>query len=130
MAGEAFILSLGPDPAGMLRIWGVHVMIGAFLSTTFVLLGRNRAEWNFLDLLAFLLPFATWHALGSIFSFEGKTLGNLAEPIYLSFGIPVAAAIRVVAGPRADKRLMSLSLVALLCLTATGIYLWTPALPE
>jgi hypothetical protein len=81
------------------------------------------------DLLAFLLPFAAWVALISA-SFVGKSLGNLAEPIYFSFAIPVAALLRAIAGAQFEERTSSIGLVILLSLIAACFYSWTPPLPE
>jgi hypothetical protein len=92
-------------------------------------LGRKRIHWGLLDLLAFLLPFAVWAAL-MFASSSGKSLANLAEPFYFSFAIPVAALVRVMVGTHVDERTRSICLVALLCLTAAAVYVWTPAIPE
>jgi hypothetical protein len=75
---------------GMLWLWGIHLAIGAVLSAPVVVWGVGRVHWSLLDLLAFFLPFALWLALSQHFP-GGKSLANLAEPLYFSFAIPVAA---------------------------------------
>jgi hypothetical protein len=114
---------------GMLWIWTLHTLIGASLSSPIVLLGCKRVHWGFSDSLAFFLPFTAWLGLMTA-SGIGKSLANLIEPVFISFAFPVAALIRVVVGTRAREKTVSIVLVALLCVTAAGVYWWTPALPE
>jgi hypothetical protein len=121
--------SRGPEWFAMLRIWGVHSAIGAALSAPVIVLGRRRVHWGLLDLLAFLLPFAVWLSLMNASSI-GKSLANLAEPIYLSLMIPVAALARVIVGSNVEERACSIGLVGLLSLVAAGVYWWMPPLPE
>jgi hypothetical protein len=131
VAAIAFVLaeSRGPEWMAMLWLWGIHLGIGAVLSAPVVVWGIGRVHWSLLDLLAFLLPFALWFALSQHFP-AGKSLANLAEPLYFSFAIPVAALARVVVGARVPERACSVALVVLLCFVASGVYVWTPALPE
>jgi hypothetical protein len=120
---------LGPECLGMLWIWTVHSLIGAVLSAPIVFMGRKRAHWGLLDLLAFLLPFAVWCALMKVSS-QGKSLSNLGEPFFFGFAIPIAALVRVIVGAHVDERRCSTSLIVLLILVAAGVYWWTPSLPE
>lgn len=110
-------------------IWLIHSVTGAALSVPVLFFGRKRVHWSLVDLLAFVLPFAAWATLFYNDS-DGKSLANLIEPVYFSAAIPVAALIRVVLGDRASERAASIGLVALLCVTAIGVYWWMPALPE
>jgi hypothetical protein len=119
----------GPEWMGMLWLWCIHLGIGAVLSAPVVVWGIGRVHWSLLDLLAFLLPFALWFALSQHFPI-GKSLANFAEPLYFSFAIPVAALARIVVGARVPERACSVALVVLLCFVASGVYVWTPALPE
>jgi hypothetical protein len=129
-AGAVFAaISRGPEPLGMLSIWTGHAMIGSLLSARIVLFGRRRVHWESLDLLAFLLPFATWVALMN-YSSVGKSLGNLAEPMLLSLTFPIAALLRVGVGTRINQRLCSIGLVTLLCITSAAVHRLTPSLPE
>jgi hypothetical protein len=128
--GLAVLMLFGEMGMGMLYIWTIHAAIGATLSAPVVFLGRERARWSRWDLLAFVLPFGVWLGLMVALGGAGKSLANLGEPFYFSLAIPVAALVRVVLGPRVPGRACSLVLVALLCLTAAGVYWWTPPLPE
>lgn len=113
----------------MLWLWFVHVFFG-FLSSSFALvLGTGRVRWRLQDLSAFILPFGVWLALFCAFP-TGKSLANLAEPIYFSPAIGAAALIRVLAGDRIGPRALSAALVGLLCLVAVGVFRLTPCLPE
>jgi hypothetical protein len=114
----------------MLWIWVVHLVIGAMLSAPVVFAGRKRVHWRLLDLSAFLLPFSVWVALLNAVSLGKGSTNLLGEPFILSLAIAVAALTRVVVGSRVDERLSSISLVAILCLTAAAIYGLTPSLPE
>jgi hypothetical protein len=131
IAVSAVVLSVcrGPLVLGWLWSWFFHWVIGASLSAPIVFFGRKRVHWNLLDLLAFLIPFGIWVALMNA-SAQGKTLANLAEPIYFSFAIPVAALVRVMVGAQSKERACSIDLVGLLSLVAAGFYWWMPALPE
>jgi len=131
VAATATVLAVsrGPEVMGFLWLWVLHSVTGAVLSAPVVYFGRKRVHWSALDLLAFLLPFAVWVALMNASSM-GKSLANLIEPVFFSFAIPIAALVRLMAGAQAKERAWSIGLVALLCLTAAGVYLWTPALPE
>lgn len=123
----AFALASGG--LGMLWIWSLHTVIGAVLCSPIVFFGRKRVHWTFLDLLALLLPFTIWLGL-MMFLGTGKSLANLIEPVFISLALPVAALIRVLVGPRASERVVSIGLVALLCVTGIGVYGLTPPLPE
>jgi hypothetical protein len=131
VAATAVVLAVirGREWMAMLWIWGFHSIIGALLSAPIVLLGRKRAHWSPLDLLAFLLPFGVWGALMNAHSVS-KSLANLSEPFFFAFAIPVAALLRVVLGAHVNERACSTGLVVLLILVAAGVYQWTPALPE
>ncbi len=128
-AAAVLTVSRGPEWMAMLWIWGVHSVIGAVLSSPVVFLGRKRVHWGRLELLAFLLPFAVWAALMNESS-TGKSLGNLGEPFLFAVAIPVAAMVRVIVGAHVEEKVMSIILVASLCLCAAGVYWLTPALPE
>lgn len=117
------------ESLAILWIWTVHALIGSLLSAPIVLLGRRQVHWECLDLLALLLPFATRVALTN-HSSVGKSLGNLAEPMFLSLAFPIAALLRVGLSARINQRLCSISLVALLCITSAAVYRLTPSLPE
>jgi hypothetical protein len=119
----------GPEWMGMLTIWSIHCVIGAVLSAPIVILGGKRVHWGLLDLLAFLLPFAVWGTLMNVSS-NGKSSANLGEPFYFGFAIPLAALARVILGAHVKQRACSISLVVILILVATGVYWWTPSLPE
>ncbi len=113
-----------------LWIWILHAGIAAISTAPIVFLGRKRVHWSPYDLLAFVLPFSVWLVLMESSGVEGKSLANLGEPLYFSLSVPAAALMRVIVGNRVRVGICSISLVMLLCLVATCVYWWTPALPE
>jgi hypothetical protein len=120
-----------PDRAALLELWMIHSAVAAILSSPIVFLGRTRVHWSGWDLLAFVLPFGVWLGLMTSPAESGKSLANLfEEPIYFSVAIPITALIRVMLGTRVRERACSIGLVTLLCLTAFGVFWWTPPLPE
>jgi hypothetical protein len=134
VAAVAALLTLARAPeltTLMGSLWVMHFLVAAVLSAPIIFLGRKRVRWSCWDLLAFVLPFGVW--LGLMFSSAAggrKSMANFVEPIYFSFAIPIAASLRVMLGTGIWERACSISLVALLCLTAVGVFWWTPSLPE
>jgi hypothetical protein len=120
-----------PEGAALLfNVWVMHAVVAAALSSPIAFWGRDRVRWGPVDLLAFVLPYGLWFALGELSEPNGKSLANLIEPFYFGLAIPVAAAIRVVLGSRGRQWVCSLCLVTLVCLTAAIVFWLTPPLPE
>ena len=119
-----------PERMALMVIWMMHVVVAVVFSAPIVFFGRTRVHWSRWDLLAFVLPFGVWLALMESSAGVGKSLANLVEPVYFSFAVPIAALVRVMLGARVRERACSISLVALLCLTAICVFRWTPPLPE
>ena len=112
------------------RLWITHATIALVLASPVLFFGRRRARWESWELLAVILPFALW--MGLMFSnlSTGKSLANLGECIYISFGLPVVAFIRVWAGGTTRQRGCAAALIGVLCGVAAGAFFLTPPLPE
>lgn len=117
-------------PLAMLHLWALYSAVAAILSAPIVIVGRKYVHWSKWDLLAFALPFSTWLALMESPMATGKSLANLIEPVFFSFGVPVAALMRVLVGDRVAEKVCSAVLVALLCFAAACVFWFTPPLPE
>jgi hypothetical protein len=116
-----------------LYVIGVYLAISVLGSVPIILLGwaTRRVHWRSLDGLAVVLPFLTWLALRySGLATGPKNWTNVAEPIYFSFAVPVAALVRVIVGPRICESVCSGCLIAWLCFVAAVVYFFAPASPE
>ncbi len=59
-------------------------------------LGRRRVQWNKLDFLILVLPYATWMILAVALNLS-KSMANAAvEPLYLGLAVALAPIIRLV----------------------------------
>jgi len=125
---------LAHDPqsrlALFLQLWLIHALIALFLAAPIVCFGRHRADWQFWELFALVVPFSLWAGLMLSDFSVGKSLANLGECIYLSMAVPVAALLRLGLGATSHRRAYSAFLIALLCVTAVGVFFLTPPLPE
>jgi hypothetical protein len=112
---------------------GAYLAISVLGSVPIILLGwaSKRVHWRPLDGLAVLLPFVTWLALRySGLATVPKNWTNVAEPIYFSFAVPVAALVRVLVGTRIRESVCSASLIAWTCFVAAMVLFFMPPLPE
>jgi hypothetical protein len=111
-------------------LWAVHAVIGLVLASPILFFGRKRAQWEWWELLAFVIPYSLWSGLMSSDLAVGKSLANLGECGYISFAVPVVAFIRLWVGGRSHQRLYAAALIGVLCGVATGAFFLTPPLPE
>jgi len=125
---------LAHNPQGRLalylQLWLIHTLIALVLAAPIVWFGRHRADWRLCELFAVVVPFSLWAGLMLSDFSVGKSLGNLGECIYLSMAVPVAALLRLGFGATSHQRAYSAFLIALLCVTAVGVFFLTPPLPE
>jgi hypothetical protein len=129
MASRTAFIGRTQEFVAILWVWTLHSLVAAVTAAPIVYIGRGRAHWNPLDLLALVVPFFLWLLLMKL-SLESKSLGNLVEPLVLSLGVPVAALARVIIGPHARDRWSSMGFVGILCAAAVCVYFCTPSLPE
>ena len=116
-----------------LYVTGAYLVVSVLGSVPIIIWGSvsERVHWRRLDGLAIVLPFLTWLALMCSGVAAGrKSWTNIAEPIYFSFAVPVAALVRFIVGTRIRESVCSASLIALLCLVAGVVFFFTPLLPE
>jgi hypothetical protein len=116
-----------------LYVIGAYLAISVLGSVPIILLGwaTERVHWRPWDCLAVVLPFLTWLALKySDLATGPKNWTNVAEPIYFSFAVPVAALVRVAVGKRIRESVSSAALIAWLCFVAAVVLFFTPPLPE
>lgn len=109
-----------------------YLIVSAVLTGPIAILGSRLVHWRPLDLLAFVLPFATWLAL-MYFGFHQSPkywTNVIAEPMYIGFAVPIAAILRLIVNDRISESVCSASLIALLCLLAAALALLMPPLPE
>jgi hypothetical protein len=59
-----------------------------------------------------------------------KSIANLGEPIYISFAMPVMAAVRVALGTRISERTQAILFRTTLSLVAVVIFFVVPFKPE
>ena len=115
----------------MFLIWLIHVAAGAALSSPILWFGRKRIAWTKWDLLALTIPFCVWLVLmWSPLSIGKKSLANIGEPIYVSFAMPVAAALLVGIGQRLRPMGGAIIMTALLCGVAVTTFFLVPMKPE
>ena len=115
----------------MLLIWLLHVVIAGVFTAPIVFLGRKRVHWRAWETVVFVLPFAVWAVLMfSDLSIEHKSLANLGEPFYFAAAVPVAALVRVAIGRRITEHFAAGSLIAVMCVIASGVFFLVPPLPE
>ena len=114
----------------VLWIWFVHAAIAGLLSAPVVFFGRNRVHWQAWELLVLIVPFVVWCLLFFSSLSDGKSMGNLAEPIYFALAVPVVALARVVIGSRAPEHVSAGILIALMCVVAACVFFFVPSLPE
>jgi hypothetical protein len=115
----------------MALVWVIHAGIAVAVSAPIVFVGRKRVRWQVWELLVLVLPFIVWSGLmASELSTGKKSLANLSEPFYFALAIPVAALVRIAAGPRVPQPLCSGGLIAAMCLLAGAVFFLVPALPE
>lgn len=112
-------------------IWTTHAVIGAALAGPIRFLGRKRRPWANWELLALVVPFCLWLAfMMSPLSTGRKSLGNIGEPVYISFAMPVVALTRVALGRSIAEKPCAVGLISLLSLAAAAAFLMTPMKPE
>jgi hypothetical protein len=113
-----------------LLLWGIHALIALVLASPILFLGRNRATWEWWELLYFVVPFSVRAGLMLSDLSVGESLANLGECIYLSFASPLVALGRLAIGRTSHRRVFSAGLLAFVCITAAGVFFLTPPLPE
>jgi hypothetical protein len=112
-------------------IWFAHAAIGIFLAGPILLLGRKRVGWARWQFLAMVIPFCVWAALMlSPLSTDRKSLGNIGEPVYISFAMPVLALLRITLGKRFSERVYAISFISVLCVVAVMTFFMVPFKPE
>ncbi len=112
-------------------IWTMHAVVGAGLAAPILYLGRKRVGWQSWELLALVVPFCVWTALMlSPLATGRKSLGNIGEPIFISFAMPLAALARIAVGKQIRESFCAASLIAVLCLVAAGVFFIVPFKPE
>ena len=125
---------LAHDPetklALFIQLWLIHALIALALAAPILFFGRHRAHWQWWELFAVVVPFLLWAGLMLSGLSAGKSMANFGECIYLSLAIPVVAMLRVGLGGLSYRRYYSAFLIALLCVTALGVFFVTPSLPE
>lgn len=109
-----------------------YLLIAGVFSLPFVLFGSRLVRWSALDVMAFVLPYATWLALMYFDVPRGPKYWTnaISEPIYIGFAVPIAALLRLVVQDSIPEGVCSIILTALLCLLAAGLALLMPPLPE
>jgi hypothetical protein len=125
---------LAHDPqsrlALFLHLWLIHALIALVLAAPILFFGRRRANWQWWELFAVIIPFSSWAGFMLSGLSAGKSMANYGECIYLSLAVPVAALLRVGVGGTSHRRAYSAFLIALLCVTAVAVFFLTPSLPE
>ena len=115
----------------MVRLWVLHALVALPLAALVALLGRKRVHWRVWELSAVIFPYGVWATLMLSPVADGrKSLANLAEFMFISYAVPVAALIRVAIGSKVRESVCSVCLITLLCLVAAGIFWFTPLQPE
>jgi hypothetical protein len=104
-------------------VWLIHAAVGATLSVPVLWIGRKRITWSNWELLALVVPFCVWLVLSlSPLSYGRKSFGNIGEPIYISFAMPIAAILRVGIGKNLSRAAAIFIVVGCLCGVAAGTF--------
>ena len=115
----------------LFTMWFAHSAIGLVLAGPILFLGRKRAGWASWELLALVIPFCVWAALMvSPLSAGKKSLGNIGEPVYISFAMAVLALVRVAVGRRLSERAYAITFITVLCVVAAATFFMVPFKPE
>ena len=114
-----------PEWFELLEVFGFHAGVALVLTAPVILWGRKRVHWYFWELLAFVVPYLIWWGL-FFMDLKMKSLANLAEPIFISLFLPVAAIVRVRIGGSTKERSVALRLQVTLCVIAIAVYFVVP----
>jgi hypothetical protein len=111
--------------------WFIHTTVGLGLAAPIVAKTRSIVHWHWLDLLGAVVPFGVWFALAGYSGLVPKNIPNvLFEPLVLSLGLPIAAAVRVLVRRRLSHTVALIALLVLLSGVGVGIYFGVPTIGE
>jgi hypothetical protein len=111
--------------------WFLHATIGLALAAPIVARTRSTVRWHWMDFLGAVIPFGVWFGLAGYCGIVPKNIPNvLFEPLILSLGLPVAAAVRVLVRGRLSHPLTLIALLVLLSGVGVGIYFVVPTIGE
>ena len=116
----------GPLP-GLAFTWVALFLIP---SVPVIFFGRHRAQWQFWEVTALVLPYWSW-VICNLVDESGKSLSNVAvELICLAIAVPLAALFRVAIGHPRRRWIVSAVLIGALVSLAVSLWALVPALPE
>ncbi|MDG3006766.1 hypothetical protein [Paludisphaera mucosa] len=108
-------------------LWLMHVVVALVLGSRGIEFARARLTP--LDSLTFVVPFGIWAAM---FFFEPipKSLGNLAESLFLGAALGTAFLIRPFLASADRKTSAALVTLLVMCLAAVALYAFMPPLGD
>ena len=114
----------------MFALWLVFLLMGIVVCGPVWFLGKRRIQWTWRDYIVLVLPLTLWIIL-IVINGAGKSLTNaVIEPFWLGCSVPIAPLTRLIIGKRVNQKLLAISLLVILCLVATGLWMFVPCLPE